>query len=450
MDVSSLDFIRMSIQTGIDGIVLIERNRLISNEEIDALKKECGSDDFLILKGQEIMTPEGWMLVYGCDEELQDSENIWEVLTKVRALGGCAVLSHPFSSGNLFESSNDELTRFFSSFDAVEIYNSNLSKHEQKQALELHWKSGFTAVAGSEAYQTDKIGTYATKFSTEIKNEKDLARAINEKKARPVILEGQDVDPRGGNQTFIEWNVKKSLIMKCEGLLFDLYGTLVNLSSFESLEEFVKIAQWLEQQGIDVSGKALYNFYLNRANELYRFAGEKISFPEVDILKVFREAIEHFSGEDRGEDFARKAALIFRALSIRSIKPYTFTRKVLRELKKRGYRMGIISNGQAAFTIPEIEDLNLQKFFDFIILSSDVGCSKPEHKIFNIAITQLEIPVSKTVMIGDDPHGDIYAAKGAGLKTVYIKSNVETSQFPVKPDVSLSDGDLRNLLRVFP
>jgi predicted HAD superfamily phosphohydrolase YqeG len=62
----------------------------------------------------------------------------------------------------------------------------------------------------------------------------------------------------------------------------------------------------------------------------------------------------------------------------------------------------------------------------------------------------MELPADKVVMIGDDPHGDIFAGARAGLKTVYVKSDVATSPYPVTADVTLMDGDLRNLLRLFP
>ena len=99
-----------------------------------------------------------------------------------------------------------------------------------------------------------------------------------------------------------------------------------------------------------------------------------------------------------------------------------------------------------------IEDLKLWQFFEFIILSSDVGCSKPDNKIYAIASRQLEFPPDKTAFIGDDLYGDIFGANQHGYKTVFVKTNVGnmTSPGKVSPDVTLCDGDLRNLLRIFP
>jgi len=449
VELSPAVLVRLAREKGLQGIVFVEKNRLWKQEDLENLKKECNDPGFLLLGGQEIDIPEGKLVVYGVEEELHDSASYQEVVKKVHSLGGAVVLS-PFVREGRVGNSEEELYSLFSSFDGVEIFSSALSPGESRRYLDMYRKAEFCALGGSWAYQADSALTYATKFSVPIGHEKDLAGAIKGNRARPCVIDGSSVDPAGGSRSMIQWNIPRGEIMDARGLLFDLYGTLVNLRSFESMDEFSKTALWLNLEGVEVSGEALYHFYLQRAHELYRRAEEKLAFPEVDILRVFREALHYFSGSDRGEDFARRVALIFRALTIRNIKPYPFSRIVLRELKRRGYRMGIISNAQAAFTMPEIEDLKLENFFDFIILSSDAGCSKPERRIFEIAISHMELPAEKVVMIGDDLHGDIFAGARAGLKTVHVKSDVATSPYPVTPDVTLLDGDLRNLLRLFP
>ncbi len=449
VDLSPVGLVKRAREKGLQGIVLVEKNRLWKYEEIELLKKECNAPDFTILRGQEIDIPEGKLVVYGVEEELHDSASYQGVVRKVHSLGGAVVLS-PFVRGGRAGNSEEDLYSLFSSFDGVEIFSCALSPGESRRYLDMYRKAEFCALGGSWAFQADSAFSYATKFSHPVRSEGDLTRAIQWREVRPCVIDGNSVDPAGGKRARIKWNIPRGELMNCEGLLFDLYGTLVNLRSFESMDEFSKTALWLNLEGVEVSGEALYHFYIQKANELYRRAEQKLAFPEVDILRVFREALYYFSGTDRGEDFARRVALVFRALTIRNIKPYPFSRIVLRELKRRGYRMGIVSNAQAAFTIPEIEDLKLESFFDFIILSSDAGCSKPERRIFEIAISHMELPAEKVVMIGDDPHGDSFAGARAGLKTVYVKSDVATSPYPITADVTLMDGDLRNLLRLFP
>ncbi len=444
--------IHQSISAGLDGVVLVEKNRLWSSEDIHLLRREAAvPDNFLILRGQEIECPDGELIVIGCEEEFSNQITTFELKQRIRQQGGCSIFIPSKNQHTdliyMYGSTKKDQTVNFHLFDAVEIYNSKLDRKMMRDFLDYARCRKIGSVAGSAAHTS---ALYVTKFFDTITNEKEAAQAVINKRTTPIFVENRSVEPRGGSTANINFNIPKVNLMKSKGLIFDLYGTLIDLKSIESHEEFNKTALWLSQEDIQVSGERLMKFYIERSNELYNNLRNKVKFPEVDILQVFRDAIHFFSGQDFGEEFARKTSLVFRSLTIKHIKLYPYARAILRELNRRHYRMGIISNAQAAFTLPELKDLKIEKFFDFIILSSDIGCSKPDSKIYQIASRQIELPPAETAFIGDDLIGDIYGAQNHGFKTVYIKTNVGTSDYPVIPDATLTDGDLRNLLRLFP
>ncbi len=437
---------------GLDGIVLVRRGALWTDEDISNVRLKTGDLRLQIFKGQIVKCKEGDILVIGCDSVFKDGFSSLELKHWARREGGCCVLilsnAGEFSKNIAYEYIDRKFSAF-DLFDALEIFSDGISKKEMREFLELKRKVKFCALGGSAS---ESPGRYMTKFFMPVRNEKELARAIINNKAYPCPGSGFCVDSRGGSLSSILWNTQKCEMAKCKGLVFDLYGTLIDLKSNETHNEFHRLAMWLSNENIQVSGHVLMNYYRQKCSELYANALKTVKFPEVDILQVFKDAITLFSGKPCSEEFARKAALVFRTLSIKSISLYPNARRILRELKRRGYSMGIISNAQAAFTIPEIEDLKLWQFFEFIILSSDVGCSKPDNKIYAIASRQLEFPPDKTAFIGDDLYGDIFGANQHGYKTVFVKTNVGnmTSPGKVSPDVTLCDGDLRNLLRIFP
>lgn len=441
-----------AIAEGLDAVVLVEKNRLWTSEEISELKDKINVGNFLILSGQLVRCEEGNVLVIGADSVFEDGLSAFTLKHKVASEGGCCIFVPDSSDEKSIESAFEYINRKLSAFDifdGIEIYHSEMSKSDMRNFLELRRKVRFCALGGSSSTIP---ALHCSKFFANIKNEKELASEIIKGKVYPCPLNGFSVDPRGGSLSKILWNTPKSEMIKLKGLVFDLYGTLVSLTSTETYTEFHKLAMWLSNENIQVSGESLMNYYREKCSEFYANALKTVKFPEVDILQVLKDAITFFSGKPCSNEFARKAALIFRTFSIKSINLYPHTRSVLRELKRRGYIMGIISNAQAGFTVPEIEDLKLWQFFDFIILSSDVGCSKPEDKIYGIASRQLELPPSKTAFIGDDLYGDIFGAQKHGYKTVFVKTNVGNLESPgnVIPDVTLVDGDLRNLLRIFP
>lgn len=450
MNLLPIGAIHHALETGLDGVVLVEKNHLWSDEEIAHLRQETHApEEFLILRAQEVECPEGKIVVIGVSHKLPDQIATFELKQMVRDNGGCAILIPESISDRdiMFSLTSNDPTHKFRLFDAVEIYNSALKKGDMRRFRDLILKHKITAVGGSCSTQSS---LFATKIFDEIKNEKELAQAIINKRVRPVPIDGEDVSPNGGSNKKLIYNVPKLEMMNCKGLIFDLYGTLIDLKSRETYDEFNRMALWLSHEDIQVSGEMLRQYYISRCEYLYNKEREQIRFPEVDILQVFHDAINFFSGKNYPLSFAKKAAIVFRTLTVKRIALYPYARAVLRELKKRRYRMGIISNAQAAFTVPELSDLKLDKLFDFIILSSDVKCSKPDTLIYKIAARQIELPPEESVFIGDDLIGDIYGAKQSGFKTVYVKTNVGNSEYLAEPDVTLVDGDLRNLLRLFP
>lgn len=102
--------------------------------------------------------------------------------------------------------------------------------------------------------------------------------------------------------------------------------------------------------------------------------------------------------------------------SLEKLYPQTIT--ILKELSKK-YKLGIIAN-QIMGTQQRINDWNIGEYFDVVIASAEVGCSKPDLRIFNLALEQAGCKPEETVMIGDRLDNDIIPAKQIGMKTVWV------------------------------
>ena len=70
-------------------------------------------------------------------------------------------------------------------------------------------------------------------------------------------------------------------------------------------------------------------------------------------------------------------AITFRALSRKFLRAYDGAEELLKELRRRGKGIYLLSNAQTDFTRPEIEMLGLTGYFDGIFISSEQGCRKP-------------------------------------------------------------------------
>jgi dihydrofolate synthase/folylpolyglutamate synthase len=91
----------------------------------------------------------------------------------------------------------------------------------------------------------------------------------------------------------------------------------------------------------------------------------------------------------------------------------------LRELKRRGLKLGIISNWDDRLR-PLLRELQLDSYFDSIVISAEAGAQKPEPKIFQIAAAQLNTPPEAILHIGDSSSEDAAGARAAGLQALLL------------------------------
>ena len=91
--------------------------------------------------------------------------------------------------------------------------------------------------------------------------------------------------------------------------------------------------------------------------------------------------------------------------------------EVFEKLKKKGYKIGLISNcyfEEAAV----IKDSVLWHYFDVVCLSCEQGVAKPEEKIFDRCIEQLDVTYEECLYVGDGGSYELETAKKLGMKPV--------------------------------
>lgn len=94
---------------------------------------------------------------------------------------------------------------------------------------------------------------------------------------------------------------------------------------------------------------------------------------------------------------------------------------ILTYLKKKGKRLGVISNGRAIDLYSMLEWLDIRKYFDFTITSEEAGIEKPDKRIFLMMLKFFKQKPEKCVFIGDDPLRDLPTPKKLGMKMILFK-----------------------------
>jgi HAD superfamily hydrolase (TIGR01509 family) len=98
--------------------------------------------------------------------------------------------------------------------------------------------------------------------------------------------------------------------------------------------------------------------------------------------------------------------------------PYDDAVPTLRELKRRGLRLALISNiGVDVRGV--LERGGMAGLFDAVVLSFEVGALKPHRPIFERALEALGVPPGRALMVGDNARDDAGAAL-LGIRTLLL------------------------------
>ncbi|MCX8183009.1 MAG: HAD family hydrolase [Crenarchaeota archaeon] len=114
-------------------------------------------------------------------------------------------------------------------------------------------------------------------------------------------------------------------------------------------------------------------------------------------------------------------------------KLYPDALETLRELKKRGYLLGVVSNTSRDELPNYLNIFRIRGFFDVTVSAGDSEKPKPAPDPVIKAVETLGVKPEEAVMIGDRPE-DVEAGKAAGVYTIAVlrsirpRAELETAQ----------------------
>jgi HAD superfamily hydrolase (TIGR01549 family) len=109
---------------------------------------------------------------------------------------------------------------------------------------------------------------------------------------------------------------------------------------------------------------------------------------------------------------------------------------VLMELRRRNYRLGVVTSGNEDRVSQEIEEASLPEIFDVVICAEHIANQKPHPEGLEIALNRLGCASEQAAYIGDAPE-DILMGKHANVLTIGVRSNYPCSSRLLKADPDL-------------
>lgn len=105
-------------------------------------------------------------------------------------------------------------------------------------------------------------------------------------------------------------------------------------------------------------------------------------------------------------------------VAARLFKPYPRLHDVLTELKRRGYRLHVLSNNSSILPT-QLDVLDITEFFEVIAWSEEIGIEKPDPRIFEVMLERVGSTAAETVYVGDSYPADVVGATAAGIRVIH-------------------------------
>ena len=218
-------------------------------------------------------------------------------------------------------------------------------------------------------------------------------------------------------------------------LIFDLYGTLVDIHTEENDTVWEKTALYFGYYGAHYTGKTLKAAFEKVLHRRPAKAGQSYEcFPDIPFHQVMADLFRRKGVTENADTLGIQAAQLFRICSTEYIRLYPGVLDALAQLRKKGVRLWLLSNAQEMFTRYELHHLGMTDSFDGIYLSSCFGFRKPDIRFFRALLDQQKLDSKKCLMIGNDRETEIAGAKVAGIDTFYMHTDLTPAdQSPADP-----------------
>jgi len=104
--------------------------------------------------------------------------------------------------------------------------------------------------------------------------------------------------------------------------------------------------------------------------------------------------------------------------------------KEVLEVLRPSFKLAVICDTAASTEEVEeiMKNLGIRRYFDDVVVSSEVGASKPDERIFRVALERIGLKPEEVVMVGNRISKDILGGNRLGMKTVLYKWNNRYSE----------------------
>lgn len=206
--------------------------------------------------------------------------------------------------------------------------------------------------------------------------------------------------------------------------VFDAYGTLFDFNSAASAAKDELGEDWQRLSDLWRLKQLQYTWLRGLGEhhaDFWQVTGDALDFA-LATLKIERPGLRE-----------RLMNLYLR------LSTYPEAPAMLQELKGRGMKLAILSNGTPAMLAAVVANSGLQNVFDAVLSVEEVGVYKPHPLVYGLAAQRLGVTPSRICFLSSNGW-DAYSAKAFGFRVIWCnRFGQAPERIPETPDGEITD-----------
>jgi 2-haloacid dehalogenase len=210
-----------------------------------------------------------------------------------------------------------------------------------------------------------------------------------------------------------------------EACVFDAYGTLFDFNTAAAGARDELGADWQKLSDLWRLKQLQYTWLRGLAGhhaEFWQVTGDALDFALAQ-LKIERPGLRE------------RLMQLYLQLGT-----YPEVPAMLRELRGRGMKLAILSNGSPPMLAAVVRNAGLEGIFDAVLSVEEVGVFKPHPSVYQLAARHLQLAAERICFLSSNGW-DAYSAKAFGFRVLWCNRFGQTPErIPATPD-----GEIANL-----
>jgi 2-haloacid dehalogenase len=218
--------------------------------------------------------------------------------------------------------------------------------------------------------------------------------------------------------------MNRTQLQQVDACVFDAYGTLFDFNSAASAAKDELGDDWQRLSELWRLKQLQYTWLRGLAQHhagFWQVTGDALDFA-LATLKIERPGLRH-----------RLMNLYLQ------LKTYPEVPAMLAELKQRGMKLAILSNGTPAMLAAVVNNSGLEAVFDAVLSVEEVGVYKPHPSVYGLAAQRLALTPERICFLSSNGW-DAYSAKAFGFQVLWCnRFGQAPERIPSTPDAEIGD-----------